>query len=276
MKYLVLGSAGQVGAPLTQYLQEIGHTVQTFDIVDDVVEDLRIAHNQKLDHCMQQCDFVFFLAWDVGGSRYLKQYQDSIDFILNNAKITATVFDALQRHKKPFVFASSQMASMSFSTYGLSKALAERATAALGGITVKFWNVYGPEHDAAKAHVITDFVHKARTTGHIDMLTDGAEFRQMLHAKDCARCLYELSMQYHDLPRHQEYHVTSFEWVSIRQVANIVAAHFPGTTVTAGTVTDTVQQGQRNEPDPFVLTFWQPRLSLSQGITDIVQHTETV
>jgi nucleoside-diphosphate-sugar epimerase len=276
MKYLVLGSAGQVGAPLCEYLVSQGHTVQTFDVVHDSEQDLRLANNARLDYAMSQCDFVFFLAWDVGGSRYLAQYQDTISFIQNNVKIMSTVFDALTKHQKPFVFASSQMSQMGFSTYGITKALAERATAALNGITVKFWNVYGPEHSPDRAHVITDFVHKAKTQGEIRMLTTGQESRQMLHATDCAGCLYELSQRYHDLPRDQEYHVTSFEWITIRDVANTVAAKFSGTKVTAAETLDTVQQGYRFEPDPFVLNFWKPTMSLSQGIDDIIQRMETV
>ena len=33
MRYLVLGSSGQVGAALTRYLQTLNHEVLTFDLV---------------------------------------------------------------------------------------------------------------------------------------------------------------------------------------------------------------------------------------------------
>ena len=65
------------------------------------------------------------------------------------------------------------MANMSYSSYGLTKSIGEKITSVLGGVTVKFWNVYGVEHDPEKTHAITDFINKARNTGVINMLTDG-------------------------------------------------------------------------------------------------------
>jgi nucleoside-diphosphate-sugar epimerase len=275
MKYLVLGSAGQIGVPLCNYLKEIGHDVLTFDIVDSTLEDLRIPNNIKLNQYMQECDFVFFLAWDVGGSRYLSRYQDTYDFISNNVKIIANTFEAIKEHKKPFLFASSQMANMSYSTYGITKALGEKTSAALNGITVKFWNVYGPEHDLEKSHVITDFILKAKETGVIDMLTDGTEYRQLLHATDCSKCLYTLSTKYTELSREQEYHITSFEWVSILEVAEIIASNFPGTVIKPAISKDNIQQDKRNEAYPSILTYWKPEITLEDGIKDIINFMET-
>lgn len=274
MKYLVLGSAGQIGMPLKEYLEEMGHEVLTFDIVNNSDEDLRIANNPKLDSYMEECDFVFFLAWDVGGSRYLARYQDTIDFIQNNVKIIGNTFDSIKKHNKPFLFASSQMANMSYSTYGVTKSLGEKAAAALNGITVKFWNVYGPEHDLEKSHVITDFIIKAKNTGIIDMLTDGTEYRQLLHARDCSKCLYTLSIKYNELPRDQEYHITSFEWVSILDVAKIIANNFSGTLIKPAASKDTVQQDKRNEADSFILNYWKPEIRLDEGIYDIIKFME--
>jgi nucleoside-diphosphate-sugar epimerase len=274
MKYLVLGSAGQIGNPLCNYLIEMGHEVLTFDIASNLDEDLRIPENFKLDQYMQECDFVFFLAWDVGGSRYLAKYQDTIDFIQNNVKIIANTFDSIKKHNKPFLFASSQMANMSYSTYGITKSLGEKAAAALNGITVKFWNVYGPENDLEKSHVITDFILKAKNNKIIDMLTDGTEYRQLLHATDCSRCLYILSNRYHELPRDQEYHITSFEWVSILDVAKIIANNFPDTIIKPSISKDNVQQNRRNEADPFILNYWRPQITLESGIKNIIEFME--
>jgi nucleoside-diphosphate-sugar epimerase len=273
MKYLVLGSAGQIGVPLCQYLKSIGHEVLTFDIVNSIDEDLRIPLNTKLDQYMKECDFVFFLAWDVGGSRYLAKYQNTFEFIQNNIKIISNTFDSIKFHNKPFLFASSQMANMSYSSYGVTKSLGEKVAASLGGITVKFWNVYGPENDLEKSHVITDFILKAKNNKLIDMLTDGTEQRQLLHATDCSRCLYILSEQYNNLPRDKEYHVTSFEWTTIYEVAEIIASQFPGTIIQPATSKDTVQQDKRNEADPSILQYWKPEIDLENGIKNIIKMT---
>lgn len=272
MKYLVLGSAGQVGLALCQYLREQGETVFTYDIADDENQDLRIPNHPVLDQLVKNSDFVFFLSWDVGGSVYLAKYQDTFEFIQNNLKIISNTFELLHRHNKPFIFASSQMANMSYSSYGLTKSLGEKISSVLGGVTVKFWNVYGVEHDPEKTHAITDFINKAKNTGVIDMRTDGTESRQMLHATDCSECLYTLSKKYNELPRDQEYHITSFEWTTMLDIANMIAGHFPGTVVKPADAKDMVQKDKKNEADPNILKYWQPKISLADGIKNIIDE----
>ena len=272
MKYLVLGSAGQLGLALCQYLTEQGHEVATYDIADNIDQDLRIPNHPVLEQLVSDTDFVFFLAWDVGGSTYLAKYQDTFDFIQNNLKIITNTFEILKSQNKPFIFASSQMANMSYSSYGLTKSVGEKITSVLGGVTVKFWNVYGVEHDPEKTHAITDFINKAKNTGIINMLTDGAEARQMLHATDCSECLYLLSTKYSELPRDQEYHITSFEWTTMLDIANMVAGHFPGTVVQPAQAKDMVQKDKRNEANTSILAYWKPKISLVDGIKNIIDE----
>lgn len=100
MKYLVLGSAGQIGAPLVNFLKQKGHEVETFDIIDSTNEDLRVKDNILLKEKINNCDFVFFLAFDVGGARYLAKYQHTFDFINNNVQIMENVFSELKRTNK--------------------------------------------------------------------------------------------------------------------------------------------------------------------------------
>jgi nucleoside-diphosphate-sugar epimerase len=271
MKYLILGSAGVVGLPLCSLLRNFGHEVLTYDIADSASQDLRNFNDSLLESYFEECDFVFHLAWDVGGSVYLSKYQHSFDFVQNNLKIMVNSFELLKRYQKPFIFASSQMSNMSFSSYGLTKAVGEKLTSSLNGLIVKFWNVYGYEHDLEKSHVITDFIIKARDHRSIDMMTDGTEQRQMLHTNDCSECLYTLSQQYTTLSKDKEYHITSFEWTDIRSIANIVAKQFPDTTIIPGVSKDTGQQDQRNQPDSHILNYWKPKISLEDGIKLIVE-----
>jgi len=272
MKYLVLGSSGQIGSALTRFLIEQKQEVLEFDIVRSPQEDLRIPRNEILRQHMLAADFVFFLAFDVGGSRYLKTYEHTFEFLSNNGRLTSNTFDILHETRKPFIFASSQMSNMSFSPYGLLKALGENYTRSLNGVIVKFWNVYGVEHDLAKAHVITDFILKARDHRCVDMMTDGTEERQFLYADDCSEGLYLLSQSYDTVDRNQELHITSFAWATILEVAGIVADFFPKTVIIPGESKDDVQKGQRNEPDPYILQHWKPRTSLREGIDRIVVH----
>jgi nucleoside-diphosphate-sugar epimerase len=276
MKYLVLGSAGQIGTALVDYLQRQRHEVMGFDIVDSPDEDLRLANNELLCDRMSWADFVMFLAFDVGGSRYLREYQHSFDFISNNARIMENTFSMIRRLRKPFIFASSQMSNMGYSPYGVLKAVGQSYTKALGGLVVKFWNVYGLEHDPNKAHVITDFIVKARDTRVIDMLTDGQELRQFLYADDCSEVLTILSQRCDEISRDQDLHVAAFKWHTVLDVARCVAELYPGTEVVPGRRTDEVQKDKRNEPDTFILKYWQPRTSLEAGIRKVNQQMQHV
>ena len=56
-------------------------------------------------------------------------------------------FTMVKKFKKPFLFASSQMSNMTYSNYGILKNLGEKYSQILDGLVVKFWNVYGIEHD---------------------------------------------------------------------------------------------------------------------------------
>jgi nucleoside-diphosphate-sugar epimerase len=128
MIHLVLGSAGQIGSHLVEYLKNQGEKVYEIDILNNEWEDLRIQNNMVLDEYLLEADIVYFLAFDVGGAKYLEQYQDTSEFIMNNMRIMSNTFDAINNHGKPFIFASSQMAEMSYSSYGMLKALGEKIT----------------------------------------------------------------------------------------------------------------------------------------------------
>lgn len=268
MKYLVLGSSGQIGLELCKFLKKEGHEVIEFDIVADDSQDLRIPN--VLDELVKDVDFVMFLAFDVGGSRYLKKYQHTYEFINNNVRLTLFTFETLKKYNKPFIFASSQMANMSYSPYGVCKSIGEVYAKALNGLTVKFWNVYGPEHDMEKSHVITDFIIKARQ-GKIEMMTDGTEERQFLHAEDCSRCLLTLSEKYNEIDRDSNLHITNFEWNTILEIAEIIKEFIPCEIVPSEEI-DSVQMNKRNEPDPYILNFWKPKISIKEGIEKIINE----
>ena len=266
MKYLILGSSGQIGTALTQWCDNNEIAYEGFDIARAHEEDLRIEQNPRLLEALSNTDFVMFLAYDVGGSRYLSGKQNQLEFISNNARLMEYTFQAIQDSGKPFIFISSQMANLSFSPYGALKVVGEHYTRALGGIIVKLWNVYGVETDMEKSHVITDFIHKAKDTRCIDMITDGTESRQFLHAEDCSRCLMTLAEQYESIPRDQELHIASGSWNTILEVAELVASLFPGTAIKPAQAKDEVQQNARIAPDPFIHKYWTPTIQLEAGI----------
>ena len=260
MRVLVLGSDGQIGAPLAAYLREQGHSVVEFDNYSNPYDDLRIPH--ILNSILREVDFVFFLAFDVGGAIYLKNYQDTYDFISNNMKIMSNTFDSLQKFKTPFIFASSQMSEMSHSTYGILKSIGERYVNDMQGKVVRFWNVYGPERDTDKMHVISDFI-KGAEDGVIEMMTTGDEQRQFLYVRDCCECLEILMKNYYMMPKKID--VSSFEWIRISDIAQLVALNF-NCRIIPGMAVDDVQRSTLNDPDKEILKYWQPKTDINIGI----------
>ena len=275
MNVAVLGSSGQIGAYLTDYLTKKGHFVREFDIVNSNHEDMTHIPNTYLRNAIMNSDFVFFLAFDVGGSHYLKKYQHTFKFINNNTRLMANVFGYLKDYNKPFVFASSQMSNMSYSPYGVMKRVGELYTKSLNGLIVKFWNVFGIEKDMEKAHVITDFIIKGFETGVIDMMTDGTEEREFLYAEDCCEALETVMDCYDQFTCDDELHITTGVSTSILEIAQNIQKLFKDigkeVEVIPASSKDEVQKDARNIPDPYIKKWWQPKTSVGDGIAKVFE-----
>ena len=273
MRVTILGSSGQIGAYLTEYLRNKGHEVIEFDKNFDEKHDMTVIPNIKLHGAIHQSDFVFFLAFDVGGSHYLKKYQHTFKFLDNNARMMVNAFEYIQKYNKPFVFASSQMSNMSYSPYGVMKRVGELYTKSLNGLIVKFWNVYGIEKDMEKAHVITDFIVKGFETGNIDMMTDGTEEREFLYAEDCCEALETVMQEYTAFTSSDELHITSGVSTSILEIARNIQSLFKEigkeVDVSPSPSKDEVQKDARNVPDPYIRKWWEAKTSITDGIKKV-------
>ena len=276
MRVTILGSGGQIGAYLTEYLRKKDYEVLEFDITNGEHQDMTHIPNTYLRNAIMNSDFVFFLAFDVGGSRYLKKYQHTFKFIDNNTRLMANVFGYLEDYDKPFVFASSQMSNMSYSPYGVMKRVGELYTKSLGGLIVKFWNVYGIEKDHEKAHVITDFIRKGFETGVIDMMTDGTEAREFLYAEDCCEALETVMGNYDRLNSDDELHITTGSHTTILEIAEIIKRLFSNigkeVAIQPAESKDEVQKDARNVPDPYIQKFWRSKTSVKEGISKVFEE----
>ena len=273
MRVTILGSSGQIGAYLTEYLRKKGHEVTEFDKNHDEKEDMTVIPNLKLHGAIMNSDFVFFLAFDVGGSHYLKKYQHTFGFLDNNARMMVNAFEYIQKYKKPFVFASSQMSNMSYSPYGVMKRVGELYTKSLNGLIVKFWNVYGIEKDMEKAHVITDFIKKGFETGTIDMMTDGSEHREFLYAEDCCEALEVIMEKYSDFTSDDNLHITTGSSTSVLEIARKIQTLFSeigrSAIIVPAESKDEVQKDLRNEADPHIKWWWRPQTSIDEGLAKV-------
>tara|TARA_R100000353_G_scaffold876_1_gene1199 strand:+ start:130 stop:978 length:849 start_codon:yes stop_codon:yes gene_type:complete len=276
MKVTILGSSGQIGAYLTEYLRKKNYEVLEFDITNAVYQDMTHIPNTYLRSAIMNSDFVFFLAFDVGGSHYLKKYQHTFNFINNNTRIMTSAFGYLEQYEVPFVFASSQMSNMSYSPYGVMKRVGELYTKSLNGLIVKFWNVYGIEKDMEKAHVITDFIRKGFETGVIDMMTDGTEAREFLYAEDCCEALETIMDNYDQFTSNDELHITTGKYSTILEIAHNIQKLFfnigKDVIIKPSASKDEVQKDARNTPDPYIKKWWQPKTSVEDGVAKVFEE----
>jgi organic radical activating enzyme len=65
----------------------------------------------------------------------------------------------------------------------------------------------------------------------------------------------------------------NFGWNTILEVAEIINESIP-CEIIPSTEIDTVQLNKRNEPDTYILNFWEPEISLREGIQKIIQEME--
>ena len=276
-KILILGSEGQVGLHLKSYLKSKNYNVMGFDIVEKNNQDLRKFNNKLLISKIKKSDFIYFLAFDVGGSRYLKKYQNTFEFLSNNIRIMENTFTMVKKFKKPFLFASSQMSNMTYSNYGILKNLGEKYSQILDGLVVKFWNVYGIEHDLNKSHVITDFILKGIKKKKINMLTNGQEVRDFLYAEDCCIGLEKIMLKYKEIKRQKKsIDLTSTKYVKIIYVANIIKKLLLKKNIKIKIIPsklkDSVQLNKKNKADRYLFKFWKPKFSLEEGISKIIDN----
>ena len=273
MRVTILGSSGQIGSYLSKYLSKKGCIVREFDVLNGEHQDMTHIPNTYLRNAIMESDFVFFLAFDVGGSHYLKKYQHTFKFINNNTRIMANVFGYLEDYQVPFVFASSQMSNMGYSPYGVMKRVGELYTKSLNGSIVKFWNVFGIEKDMEKAHVITDFIVKGFETGVIDMMTDGTEEREFLYAEDCCEALETIMGCYDQFTCDDELHITTGVSTSILEIARNIQVLFKNigkeVKVIPASSKDEVQKDARNISDPYIERWWQPKTDVVDGISKV-------
>jgi len=262
MTNLVIGSEGFIGKYFYKFLKGLGEKVIHFDIKRDKKEDARYY---KFN--FKGIDRIYFLAWEVGGAKYLYEKDSQLSQLEWNIKLLTNLLPQLAAQKTKFVFVSSQL-SEEETVYGVTKKLGELWSGLLGAVSVRLWNAYGSvEPQSIRSHVISDFVYQAVKFGQIKMLTDGSEWRQFTHLKDICRGLHT-AMTATKLNK-RVYDVSSFEWIQVREVAEMIC-RFTKARLTYG-----AKSGHsvfsRNLGR---LPGWLPTVSLEKGLNEMVTQAK--
>ncbi len=261
---LIIGSEGFIGKPFCKYLTKLGEKVIPFDIKRDKVEDGRVY---KFN--FKAIDRVYFLAWDVGGSKYLYREELQLSQLHWNLKLLTNVMNQIEEQRPKFLFVSSQLSEES-TVYGTIKKLGELWTQLLGGICIRVWNAYGIlEHQDIKSHVISDFIYQAVKYGKIKMLTDGSEWRQFTHIDDLARA-FHLAFESKDINR-TIYDACSYELVQVREIAKIVSD------LTGAKIIPGKKKGQSPEAlNKGRIPGWLPSITLHEGIKRMIVQAKNL
>src|SRR5258708_6284554 len=253
MNELILGGEGLIGTALRLRLDSLGHKVVSLDLKSGC--DLR----QPIDpSSFEECDRVWFLAWDTGGAKYLEAVDRQHEQYKNNCELSLRIFDALARTKKPFLFTTTQLAGLP-NAYGTTKLMAWHWASHLGGKVARLWNVYGWEHPDSRSHVVTDLVLSG-LRGRVKCMTSGQEKRLFLYKSDCVAALltlFDSSLQTAE--------IAGPEWLKISQVAEEIA-HQLNVEIELGQL-----KGSEVPIDPTeLLPHWRPMVPLTEGIANVI------
>lgn len=264
IRNLVIGSEGFIGKPFCTFLEEKGEKVVHFDIKRKKAEDAR-----TFNFNLKDIDRVYFLAWDVGGSKYLYESKLQMGQLKWNLDLMTNVFKHVEKQKKDFLFVSSQLAEECDTVYGVTKRLGEVWTRELGGVCIRVWNAYGfMETQDIKSHVISDFIYQALTTRKIKMMTNGQEWRQFTHIQDLSNA-FHMALSSKGL-RRTVYDASSYEWVRIIDIAQIISE------LTGAKLIPGINKG--HDPLPSVnmgrIPEWLPTISLKKGIAQMVEQAK--
>jgi nucleoside-diphosphate-sugar epimerase len=210
---LIIGSNGFIGKSLCNYLMCKNENVINFDITTNPKQDGRY---RQLD--LANINHVYFLAWDVGGAKYLYDKETQLTQLEWNIKLLSNLMPQLTNSK--FIFVSSHLSDDTNSVYGITKKIGEMWTQLIGGINVRLWNIYGTyEKYTNKSHVVGDFIHQAILKNKINMLTNGEEKRQFIYITDLIKSLKYII----DYENINTYDITTNYWISIYEIAKIIS-----------------------------------------------------
>jgi nucleoside-diphosphate-sugar epimerase len=259
--YLVLGGEGFIGKYFCNYLLNLGFNVKSIDYKSRPDNDLRHIELDRLD----RFDACFFLAWDVGGSKYLNETSTWNAQFKNNVKLIANIIPQLENSQIPFLFVSSQLAGTDNSPYSLSKLIAENYCKTIKNCGIaRQWNVYGQVEELdKKSHVISDLLHQAITKGEINMLTNGNELRKFIHLDDTCSAYLKII----EILGGNVFDVSTDTFISILDVALIISK------LTGAKVIKGSSEGRNMiQSEVSKLPGWTPRITLEQGIKKMIDE----
>lgn len=264
---LVLGSGGLVGSALEPILRQHGY--KTLHVLSRHHLDLRI--NGSLDIFSGiKIKFVFFLAYEVGGAKFLQRPELQDRILQYNIAISDNVFTWLKKHQIRYAFASSSL-SADKSNYGYVKRLGENITREMPhlGRVFRLWNAYGFEFPGPKSHAIPDFVFQCLAKKKVKMLTNGQELRQFTHVNDISEALIAIMENFEETPL--EVDISDGNWLTLVDTAKEAQKAVDGCELEIPEKPAKAQKRhEANLTSSWHLNKWQQKMTMKEGVQNIV------
>jgi UDP-glucose 4-epimerase len=225
---LVTGGCGFIGSGIAEELTRRGWSVVSLDIAapspgtGEVIQyELGDVRDRPLvDRLVAGADLVFHLAAVVGVDRYIQQPEGVLEVNIGGSR---NVLDACRRHGRPVVQASSsevygrnqavlhEEADKVYGNltnvrwvYALSKAVGEEYAQAMAGaglrfISVRYFNVYGPNMDSVgQGRVIAKFLGFIRDAQPLVLVDGGHAVRSFCYIDDAVEATMRLGLLLHE------------------------------------------------------------------------------
>ena len=312
MKYLITGGAGFIGSHLVEQLVSRGESVTVLDDLSTgnvsnlskvmsriEIQDGNILDEVLINRLISKSDYVVHLAAALGVFNIVNQPLKSLRTNLKGSEI---VLEAVDKHKKPILLASTSeiygkndkiplneeddriVGHPLKSRWSYSEAKAIDESLAFfyhqeNGLPIRiirFFNTSGPRQVGDYGMVLPRFVSSALRNEQISVFGDGNQTRCFCHVSDTVRAI--LLVMDSEKSVGQVFNVGNDQQISIMELANMVVktARSSSTIVTLPYLeayAEGFEDMLRRVPDISKIKKslgWSPKIGLDQIIKDVV------
>jgi UDP-glucose 4-epimerase len=312
VKYLITGGAGFIGSHLVEQLVSRGDSVTVLDDLSTgnvnnlskvmsriEVQDGNILDEVLINRLISKSDYVVHLAAALGVFNIVNQPLKSLRTNLKGSEI---VLEAVDKHKKPILLASTSeiygkndkiplneeddriVGHPLISRWSYSEAKAIDESLAFfyhqeNGLPiriVRFFNTSGPRQVGDYGMVLPRFVSSALRNEQISVFGDGSQTRCFCHVSDTVRAI--LLVMDSEKSVGQVFNVGNDQQISIMELANMVVKTV-GSSSRIATLpyleayAEGFEDMLRRVPDISKIKKslgWSPKIGLDQIIQDVV------
>lgn len=257
MKLLITGGAGYLGINLRHHLQQYDCDYINYD----QTEGFDILDEHQLYQQMRKCDAVIHLAAIADVSYCEKNVMEAIE---TNIYGTRNVIDNAYKLSCPMVFSSTIAAKTAHNVYGMTKRLGEIMVLRIGGVVLRFTNVYGGlGYLSKKRTALASFVGHKQKDITAQIFGDGSAKRDFIHVYDvCEAIIKAIGAQ------SGIYEICTGRSTSIKELADMIGVKYEFAQPRAGDIDEIP-----NEPN-YESLGWNPTVSLENGLKELIMKND--